>query len=881
MFSFHSRHSFGYDCLKRSNLHCIEEHVVAFTAGNYVVLLNVVTKEQKFIRSTSRGGVEALAVHPTRKYLSVAEKGVAPNIVVYELQPQLVLHRLLKNGTELVYSNVDFSPDGLLLASLGGDPDYLLTVWDWEKEIILLRSKAYSQDIYKVVFSMELPGQLTTAGTGHIKFWKMAKTFTGLKLQGYLGKFQKTEISDIEGFVEFPDSKVLSSCEWGNLLLWDGGLIKVEICGKNKMPCHRGSIQQIILMNGVVITVGLDGFIRGWDFGQLDNSDISGESEAVEVEPIYELHIPGAHLKCISKLTIDKKVIDNVDDGAGAMWRINLSMSDPTHSLQPPTESLPSPATSLLSSSTPECLFRSHSGPISSICASPLLSFIASIGIDCTVRVYDYNSCSMVACHKFSSPGMMILWLPTEVDAWGNTIVAGFEDGVVRVLQLTLKSDISNNKNNDIKRDSSTHDSNLPMDLLLVQVLKPHKHRVSTMDVLPGSQLLATGSYDGTVFFLKINRMSADDSVSGASVECSTNNKDVNILEPLGFITTPSRVTYAKWSSNQVRRESLLVCCAGGEVMEVESPSHLDINNKHTYMLDKLKLRRHSFKSIKSYIEVRIREKELEGMKKNALKRESSIESEPWKATTSNKPSPVMWGLPVVCVGTNSVWISLADYDAGFLYQVEFDDEQFTSIDGVKNENISSEDISSDEVKNEKSNDASEQYLILGFNNGWLMFYDKQNFGPLSNTNSSYWALNIHDGNYGRVTGVSMSYDGKYLFTAGTDGNLFMFKINLEMYLDEDVDAAKRTNANSLQAQVTTEDIKDSKAFSIEEACKKLEYDEMIRSSELKKFNVRKRIKKLTDEFVELWQANNMLPKFLKLHEKVSLQLTISELVKF
>ena len=60
------------------------------------------------------------------------------------------------------------------------------------------------------------------------RFWKMAKTFTGLKLQGQLGKFGKTEISDIEGYVELPDGKVLSGTEWGNLLLWDGGLIKVS-----------------------------------------------------------------------------------------------------------------------------------------------------------------------------------------------------------------------------------------------------------------------------------------------------------------------------------------------------------------------------------------------------------------------------------------------------------------------------------------------------------------------------------------------------------------------------------------------------------------------------------------------------------------------------
>lgn len=90
----------------------------------------------------------------------------------------------------------------------------------------------------------------------------MADTFTGLKLQGEVGKFGKTEISDIEGYVELPDGKVLSGSETGNMLLWEGGLIKVEICRRNKKTCHTGPIQQILLDEGELMTVGIDGYIR-------------------------------------------------------------------------------------------------------------------------------------------------------------------------------------------------------------------------------------------------------------------------------------------------------------------------------------------------------------------------------------------------------------------------------------------------------------------------------------------------------------------------------------------------------------------------------------------------------------------------------------------
>lgn len=117
----------------------------------------------------------------------------------------------------------------------------------------------------------------------------MANTFTGLKLQGILGRFGKTALTDIEGYVELPDGKVCScllqihaythsagrviSCqstsvqvvsgsEWGNMLLWEGGLIKVEICRKEGRTCHSGAIQQFALDKGELMTIGTDGAVR-------------------------------------------------------------------------------------------------------------------------------------------------------------------------------------------------------------------------------------------------------------------------------------------------------------------------------------------------------------------------------------------------------------------------------------------------------------------------------------------------------------------------------------------------------------------------------------------------------------------------------------------
>ena len=56
--------------------------------------------------------------------------------------------------------------------------------------------------------------------------------------------------------------KVISGTEWGNLLLWEGGLIKVELCQAGHKPCHSGPVSQLVLDEGELVTVGKDGFIR-------------------------------------------------------------------------------------------------------------------------------------------------------------------------------------------------------------------------------------------------------------------------------------------------------------------------------------------------------------------------------------------------------------------------------------------------------------------------------------------------------------------------------------------------------------------------------------------------------------------------------------------
>ena len=223
--------SLGYDCLHSKNLHILPKtdlypSTLALISGTSIVFRSI--DKQTIVRDPiNTKGIGSIAIHPKGHVIAVGEKSptkstVKPKILLYSW-PEVKLIGELEGASEKTVSYLTFAPLSSsnsvdLLASVSSAPDFMLTLWNWQEEKIVLRNKAYGQDTYKVTFSPYIEGQLCSAGVGHIKFWTMASTFTGIKLQGQLGRFGRTPISDIECYVMLDDGRVLSGSEWGNIL---------------------------------------------------------------------------------------------------------------------------------------------------------------------------------------------------------------------------------------------------------------------------------------------------------------------------------------------------------------------------------------------------------------------------------------------------------------------------------------------------------------------------------------------------------------------------------------------------------------------------------------------------------------------------------------
>ncbi|XP_062376877.1 cilia- and flagella-associated protein 44 [Sardina pilchardus] len=834
----HLSHSFGYDCERRANLQVLDEHTLTFMAGNLLVLLDTRTKQQRCLRSCGGGAIGAIMCHPSKRYVAVAEKGHEPDIIIYEY-PSLRPYRILRGGTEQAYSFVDFNRDGSLLASVGSANDYMLTLWNWRQEQVILRCKAFSQDVYRVTFSADNPGQLTTSGSGHIRFWKMASTFTGLKLQGELGRFGRTALTDIEGYVELPDGKVLSGSEWGNMLLWDGGLIKVEICRKGGRTCHNGTIQHFSLDEGELLTIGIDGVVRSWDFESIDQADCTDDSGQVELEPMNEL-VVGRNVILVSmvKSTCPDPPIWFAQDSGGGIWKLDLSFSNMTHD--------------------PECLFSFHAGLIMAMDVSGNSHLMATIAMDRCLKVFDFLANKEILSTRYKQAGTTLTWAPRTVHRSHGLLAVGFKDGVVRLLEIF----------NPRSLHSATTAGEV--ELFLRQALKPHDAPVTAIAYERNGEIMATGSADCTVFFFTVGEL----------------------YDPIGFVNVPGPVLRLEWSPHSHEKSTLLILCDNGHVAEVDAPDQDTQSVRSTYLLQDLKVRHFCFRSIKSSIkrdaevarrqalkQQRVKERDARVKAAQEQERQPTEEEQRLEGEEEDEeelppvyipspPSPLLCGF---YSQPGTFWISMGGFDSGYLYHCKFSEDQSESPEDRMDKPfafIPLQDADEDPICTVAFN-SSRQLMLCGMHSGRVRAYPLESGDHHLSSMQAFWSLGVHDNQYGHVQHVRCSYDDQFVLTAGQDGNIFSFSL---LPLEELQKALQSKKAKvpspriGLEMSNAAQDIDDPTAYSIETAKQKVVMERLRREAEQRKTQRRKKLAELQQSFQQLLEQNDDLPAHVRLH---------------
>lgn len=72
---------------------------------------------------------------------------------------------------------------------------------------------------------------------------------------------------------------------------------------------------------------------------------------------------------------------------------------------------------------------------------------------------------------------------------------------------------------------------------------------------------------------------------------------------------------------------------------------------------------------------------------------------------------------------------------------------------------------------------SNRQLMLCGMHSGFIRVYPLQSGDHSLTSMQAYWALSVHDNQYGHVRQIRWSHDDQFVLTGGEDGNIFSFTL--------------------------------------------------------------------------------------------------------
>lgn len=156
----------------------------------------------------------------------------------------------------------------------------------------------------------------------------------------------------------------------------------------------------------------------------------------------------------------------------------------------------------------------------------------------------------------------------------------------------------------------------------------------------------------------------------------------------------------------------------------------------------------------------------------------------------------------------------------------------------------------------------SDKFIVFGMQDGSVRINRvKGDYRDLSD----YWSLTMHDNDTGAINDMCVSYDQKYLFSVGADGNIFSYKWNAPV---KQVAPVRRQSVFQPH-KLDVDDIVDPAALSLEEQKQKDSRDARAMIANRNKDKVLTVIDKYQAEFGELIQQNRNMIRSQQIDEDV------------
>ncbi|XP_007938212.1 cilia- and flagella-associated protein 43 [Orycteropus afer afer] len=256
----------------KQNVQFVNNDTICYPSGNYIIFINVETKEKTILQCVS-GIVGIMATNIPYEVVAFSDRALKPVIYIYTF-PGLTRRTKLKGNILLDYTFLTFSHCGTYLASYSSLPEYELTLWVDDAMLYGFNlSFKPKDDLYPLLHP-----------TMHC--WT-------------------------------PTSDLYVGCEEGHLLMVNGETLKVTVLSKTEEPPpmdRRNVISPITLAyqkEGVVAS-GIDGFVYSFiikdsSYKVMDFIEVEEAVEHLMFSPHYKTLLIQTEKGSIYTCTFDEE----------------------------------------------------------------------------------------------------------------------------------------------------------------------------------------------------------------------------------------------------------------------------------------------------------------------------------------------------------------------------------------------------------------------------------------------------------------------------------------------------------------------------------------------------------------------------------------------
>ncbi|XP_027707432.1 cilia- and flagella-associated protein 43-like [Vombatus ursinus] len=212
----------------KQNIDFINDNTLCYACGNYLIFINI-ENEKKCVLQCVNGKVGVLATNIPFQVVAFSDRSLKPAIYIYTF-PELSRKAKLKGHAQLDYTLLGFSYCGTYLASYSAVPEYELTLWNWEKKVILCSRLQPGVEVSQMTFNPMNWHQLCLSSASALTIWNIERSDKNYNLKPKSVKLPAEDgtcIDETDGMFSYTEPK---DTVYGPALLVSSiaGLVGVE-----------------------------------------------------------------------------------------------------------------------------------------------------------------------------------------------------------------------------------------------------------------------------------------------------------------------------------------------------------------------------------------------------------------------------------------------------------------------------------------------------------------------------------------------------------------------------------------------------------------------------------------------------------------------------